>query len=127
MTPPPDLTRRAFLGGAVAGALAAPALGGEPAPAAPRTATDWVPLGRSGVKVTRLGMGTGSMGGKVQRDLGQEHCFEPFAPPLNRWCDAAQDRGRDQDHGPVRRTVPPFGSVVPGSHFDRQPVGQQPA
>jgi aryl-alcohol dehydrogenase-like predicted oxidoreductase len=37
-----------------------------------RTATDWVTLGRSNVSVTRLAFGTGSMGGQVQRDLGQE-------------------------------------------------------
>jgi 1-deoxyxylulose-5-phosphate synthase len=40
--------------------------------AAPETATDWVTLGKSGVKVTRLAFGTGSMSGKVQRDLGQD-------------------------------------------------------
>lgn len=37
-----------------------------------RLATDWVPLGNSGVQVTRLAFGTGSLGGKVQRELGQE-------------------------------------------------------
>src|SRR5215510_6969766 len=40
-----------------------------------RTATDWVQLGRinkNNVKIPRLGMGTGSINGKVQRDLGQE-------------------------------------------------------
>jgi aryl-alcohol dehydrogenase-like predicted oxidoreductase len=36
------------------------------------TATDFVTLGRSGVKVTRLAFGTGSFSGQVQRDLGQE-------------------------------------------------------
>jgi hypothetical protein len=52
--------------GAVAGA-------GSLSFAAPKqTATDWVALGDSGVKVTRLAFGTGSMGGQVQRDLGQE-------------------------------------------------------
>jgi len=35
-------------------------------------ATDWVTLGKSGVKVTRLAFGTGSNSGKVQRDLGQD-------------------------------------------------------
>ncbi len=35
-------------------------------------ATDWVTLGKSGVKVTRLAFGTGTMSGKVQRDLGQD-------------------------------------------------------
>ena len=44
----------------------------EAAPAA-RTAADWVPLGRkTRVTIPRLGMGTGSINGQVQRDLGQE-------------------------------------------------------
>src|SRR5580658_7556612 len=37
-----------------------------------QTATDWVTLGRSNVKVTRLAFGTGSFSGEVQRNLGQE-------------------------------------------------------
>jgi hypothetical protein len=37
-----------------------------------RLATDWVTLGNSGVKVTRLALGTGTIGGRVQRELGQE-------------------------------------------------------
>jgi 1-deoxyxylulose-5-phosphate synthase len=37
-----------------------------------QTATDFVTLGRSGVKVTRLAFGTGSFSGEVQRDLGQD-------------------------------------------------------
>ena len=55
--------------------LAAAALAGSgtlPLTAAPQTATDWVTLGKSRVKVTRLALGTGTMSGEVQRDLGQE-------------------------------------------------------
>jgi aryl-alcohol dehydrogenase-like predicted oxidoreductase len=65
-------TRREFLKtGVAAGTLVA--TGGLPLMAATRqTATDFVTLGRSGVKVTRLAFGTGSFSGKVQRDLGQE-------------------------------------------------------
>ena len=37
-----------------------------------RTAVDQVALGRTGLKLSRLGMGTGSNSGKVQFDLGQE-------------------------------------------------------
>src|ERR1700757_2021430 len=63
-----DSTRRDFIKAGVAAAAALPAL------AAPtkRLATDWVPLGKSGVKVTRLAFGTGTFGGRVQRELGQE-------------------------------------------------------
>ena len=37
-----------------------------------RTALDQVTLGQTGIKLSRLGMGTGSNSGQVQRDLGQE-------------------------------------------------------
>jgi aryl-alcohol dehydrogenase-like predicted oxidoreductase len=37
-----------------------------------RSATDWVTLGKSNVKVTRLALGTGTFSGRVQRDMGQE-------------------------------------------------------
>ncbi len=40
--------------------------------AAPPSATDMVPLGKTGVKICRLGFGTGSTGGSVQRGLTQE-------------------------------------------------------
>jgi len=64
-------SRRDFLKtGLAAGALAA--TGSLPVRAAGGTATDWVTLGRSNVKVTRLAFGTGTIGGKVQRELGQE-------------------------------------------------------
>jgi aryl-alcohol dehydrogenase-like predicted oxidoreductase len=66
------LSRRDFLKttATAAGLLAA---GRAPALAAARkSATDWVPLGNSGVKVTRLAFGTGTFGGRVQRELGQE-------------------------------------------------------
>ena len=45
---------------------------GLPVKAATATATDWVTLGKSDIKVTRLAFGTGSMSGRVQRDLGQD-------------------------------------------------------
>jgi 1-deoxyxylulose-5-phosphate synthase len=55
--------------------LAAASLAGAatlPVRAAHATATDWVTLGKSDVKVTRLAFGTGSFSGQVQRDLGQD-------------------------------------------------------
>jgi aryl-alcohol dehydrogenase-like predicted oxidoreductase len=66
-----NFSRRNFLKtGLAAGALAA--TGSLPLRAAGGKATDWVTLGKSDVKVTRLAFGTGSVSGKVQRDLGQE-------------------------------------------------------
>lgn len=64
-------SRREFLKrGLAAGALAV--TGKLTLCAALETATDWVTLGKSGVKVTRLAFGTGSFSGQVQRDLGQD-------------------------------------------------------
>jgi aryl-alcohol dehydrogenase-like predicted oxidoreductase len=65
-------SRRDFLKtGVAAGALAG--LGSLPVTAAASaTATDWVTLGKSDVKVTRLAFGTGTMSGRVQRELGQD-------------------------------------------------------
>jgi 1-deoxyxylulose-5-phosphate synthase len=66
-----NFTRREFLKTGVAvGALTV--TGKLPLVAEPRTATDFVTLGRSGVKVTRLAFGTGTFSGHVQRDLGQD-------------------------------------------------------
>jgi aryl-alcohol dehydrogenase-like predicted oxidoreductase len=64
-------SRRDFLKtGLAAGAMAG--TGALSLAATKQTATDWVTLGDSGVKVTRLAFGTGTHSGKVQRDLGQE-------------------------------------------------------
>src|SRR6266511_3528482 len=67
-----DPSRREFMKtGLAAGALAVS--GGLPLmPQQRPTATDFVTLGRSGVKVTRLAFGTGSFSGQVQRELGQD-------------------------------------------------------
>jgi aryl-alcohol dehydrogenase-like predicted oxidoreductase len=67
----PNCSRRNFLKtGLAVGALAG--AGSVPVKAATDAATEWVPLGNSGIKVTRLAFGTGTLSGKVQRDLGQD-------------------------------------------------------
>ena len=66
-------TRRDFLKAGLAGAVLCSAGGvATGAKTAKRSAIDWVTLGRSNVKVTRLAFGTGTHGGRVQRELGQE-------------------------------------------------------
>ncbi len=59
-----DFLKTSLAAGAVLGVAG-------PLQAEPQRATDWVELGHSGVKVTRLAFGTGSMSGEVQRRLGQ--------------------------------------------------------
>ena len=80
----PQFTRRHFLQttAAAAGALIAPAAG---LAKHKRSATDWVKLGKSNVKVTRLAFGTGTFSGHVQRSLGQ--------PEFTRLVRYAYDRG----------------------------------
>ena len=65
-----NCSRRNFLKtGFAAGVLAAT---GNPLRAARGSATDWVTLGKSNIKVTRLAFGTGTFSGRVQRELGQD-------------------------------------------------------
>jgi len=69
------LSRRKFIkitAGAAATVTAIPGLLQAGAAQPPKPATDMVMLGQSGLKVSRLGMGTGSHSGRVQRELGQE-------------------------------------------------------
>jgi 1-deoxyxylulose-5-phosphate synthase len=64
-------TRRDFLKTSLAVGAAA-TIGPLPLLAQRRTATDLVPLGKSGLRVTRLAFGTGSENGYVQAALGQQ-------------------------------------------------------
>ena len=66
------ITRREFIersaamaGGVLLSPLAARAAG-------KKTAVDLVPLGKTGLKLTRLGIGCGTSSGRVQQELGQE-------------------------------------------------------
>lgn len=79
-----DFSRRNFLKTGLAATVVAGA-GSVPLQAEQQAATEWVTLGKSGVKVTRLAFGTGTIGGQVQRDLGQEQ--------FNRLTMYAYDRG----------------------------------
>lgn len=67
------VSRREFLQTSLT-ATSAVLLGGTTMSAAPvkRTAIDQVTLGQTGIKLSRLGMGTGSNSGQIQFDLGRE-------------------------------------------------------
>jgi aryl-alcohol dehydrogenase-like predicted oxidoreductase len=65
------ISRRTFLKSTAAtGAIAG--IGALPVFAERGAASDWVTLGKSGVKVTRLAFGTGTKSGQTQQELGQE-------------------------------------------------------
>ncbi len=80
----PRYSRRQFLKTGLAAAALVGA-GDLPLSAAREPATEWVTLGKSGVKVTRLAFGTGTYNGSVQRELGQDG--------FNRLVRYAYDRG----------------------------------
>jgi 1-deoxyxylulose-5-phosphate synthase len=67
----PHCTRREFLKSGLATSTLALS-GTLPLIAQRGSATDLVTLGRSGIKVTRLAFGTGTLSGQVQRTLGQD-------------------------------------------------------
>src|SRR5689334_1483262 len=76
MTTPSDLSRRQFLHttAAITGAaVLAPGLSFAEATqqSTQRTAVDQVTLGKTGVKLSRLGIGTGSANGHVQTEMGK--------------------------------------------------------
>jgi 1-deoxyxylulose-5-phosphate synthase len=67
------ISRREFVKGAaaVAGVALVPNVSGIQAQVR-KTATDQVALGKTGIKLSRLGIGCGTVSGSVQRDLGHE-------------------------------------------------------
>ena len=81
----PCITRRDFLAGSAALASAAAYSPAAAYAAGKRSATDIVVLGKTGLKLSRLGIGLGSNSGNVQRGLGQE--------AFNALVRAAFDRG----------------------------------
>ena len=67
-----DSSRRDFLKTGLAASMLSTTGGLALAKRTKRSAADWVTLGKSKVKVTRLAFGTGTFGGQVQRQLGQD-------------------------------------------------------
>ena len=66
------ITRRAFLVGSAALAAAVTLAPPPVLAAAKRSATDTAVLGKTGIKLSRLGAGLGSNSGDIQRGLGQD-------------------------------------------------------
>jgi len=70
-----DISRRQFIAktAAIAGGILMSPVAAQAATYAPkRTAADQMTLGRTGIKLSRLGIGTGTRSGNVQRALGQD-------------------------------------------------------
>jgi 1-deoxyxylulose-5-phosphate synthase len=101
--------------------------------AARQSATDWVTLGKSDVKVTRLAFGTGSFSGQVQRDLGQDgftrlvrHAYDQgirFFETAESYTDMHRMlgvalRGIPRDSYRIMSKVTTHGEVDPQQRFD---------
>jgi predicted aldo/keto reductase-like oxidoreductase len=118
-------TRRQFLErSAAAGALLlAPAKLLAASTPGKRTAADQVTLGKTGIKLSRLGFGTGSNSGQVQHDLGQEQ--------FNSLIRYAYDQGITYfDCAQSYQTFPWIGTAIKGlpreKLFIQSKIGGQP-
>jgi 1-deoxyxylulose-5-phosphate synthase len=108
------LTRREFLersatiaSAALLGPLASTGFSAADAKPAKLTATDQVPLGKTGIKLSRLGFGAGSNSGNVQFGLGKE--------ALTKLIHYAYDRGITYiDCAQSYRTFEWMGDVIKG-------------
>ncbi|MBI1389601.1 MAG: aldo/keto reductase [bacterium] len=129
------LTRRAFIHqSAIALGAAAGSRSFAAETVARRSAVDWVTLGKSGVKVTRLGMGTGTNSGAIQRELGQagftrlvRHAYDRGI----RFFDTADNydgmhemlaealKGVDRDTYVIQTKMKWHGDYVPQKEIDR--------
>ena len=113
--------KRTFAAGALALAPAGTLLGQT---AAKRTAVDEVTLGQTGIKLSRLGMGTGSSGGHVQTALGRDG--------FTKLVHYAYDQGiRYFDCAEAYATFPWIANAIKGlpreKLFLQSKIGRQPA
>jgi len=100
----PRLNRREFLKSSAA-ALSVGFASRDATHAAARTATDQVTLGNSGVRLSRLGIGTGSNNGQVQRDLGQDAFTRLVHAAFERGVTYIDTAHNYQTHGMVREAI----------------------
>lgn len=109
-----QMNRRDFMGAVAAAAVGAVAarrvIADAPVAVATRPAkilqaSDTITLGRTGVKTSRLAIGTGTVGGRLQRKLGDDGMIRLFRHALDggvRWWDAADSYG---SHGYVAKAL----------------------
>jgi aryl-alcohol dehydrogenase-like predicted oxidoreductase len=123
------VSRREFLAGLTA-AAGAVALRGRFAFAAEsqtkaRKASDVVTLGRTGLRPTLLGIGTGTRGGSLQRGIGQEAFTRLLRHALDRGLRYVDTADSYQTHAMVRQAldgVPRDRYFIQSKSFSRQPA-----
>lgn len=106
------ITRRRFIQttAALAGAALLPSCASNrTARKSPPTAVDQVALGKTGIKLSRLGMGTGSKGGSIQRALGREEFNKLIRYAYDQgitYIDTAQNYGTHEMVGDAIKGLP---------------------
>jgi predicted aldo/keto reductase-like oxidoreductase len=126
---PAMVSRREFLAGLTA-AAGAVALRGRFAFAAEsqakaRKASDVVTLGRTGLRPTLLGIGTGTRGGSQQRGIGQEAFTRLVRHALDRGLRYVDTADSYQTHAMVRQAldgVPRDRYFIQSKSFSREPA-----
>lgn len=101
-----EISRRQFIKGAAATAgiaLAATPILGTATP--PKSAFDKVTLGNTGIKLSRLGIGTGTVSGSVQRSLGHEKFNEMIRYAYDRGITYIDTADSYQTHPWVREAI----------------------
>lgn len=97
--------RRAFLKTTSAAALSVGFGGAHLLARAPRTASDRVTLGKSGITLSRLGIGTGSDNGQVQRNMGQAAFTDMVHAAYERGITYIDTAHNYQTHGMVKEAI----------------------
>ncbi len=101
------MDRRTFVqavAGSVLGLGVLPTIAGEKGEGKP-SATDRIQLGNTKVRPTRLGIGTGSNGGSVQRSLGQEAFTKLVRHAWDRGVRYIDTAGNYNIHGMVKNAI----------------------
>ena len=107
------LTRRQFLastsvaaaGSALSGRVAAAAPPATVLPAQIKTGVDTMTLGKSGIKTSVLGIGTGTNGGREQRDLGTDRFVRLVREAYDRGIRYIDTADMYKTHGMVKAAI----------------------
>ncbi len=102
-----QINRRQFIATttAVAGAAVIPLRADAANKQKKLTATDQVKLGKTGIKLSRLGMGTGSKGGSIQRGLGQKEFTKLLRYAYDRGITYIDTADSYKTHGMVKEAI----------------------
>jgi len=122
------INRRAFLARSSAAGAAALTARWARAGEASASATDVVPLGKTGLSICRLGMGTGSNGGSIQRALGEQGFADLVRAAYERGVTYFDTADAYQTHGMLGRAIKglPREKLFIQSKIKWEPIPEKP-